>query len=183
MSVMQDMKVTNGLYNTCNLCGDIVKADDRYMRMTVYGRSETRKCHCECFKRYMQVDNTEIFNSTKIRKNGIVNRIKISLSADDMTALKGYMISSGYTYIRANQTSVCFMSPKFSGCSSISKMLKKATEKFNIKVVGCTVYNLNDNTEAVITMKSGINTDYTEAVRLFNKNKSEKLAELLKEKN
>jgi hypothetical protein len=46
MSVMQDMKVTNGLYNTCNLCGDIVKADDRYMRMTVYGRSETRKCHC-----------------------------------------------------------------------------------------------------------------------------------------
>ncbi len=183
MSVMQSIKETNGVYNTCNLCGGIIKSDDKFVRMTVYGRSETRKCHTDCYSKYVFVDNSEIFNSTKVRKNGIVNRVKISFKCADLIAFKAYAISCGYTYIRSNQTAVTLISPKFSGCSSISKFLKKADEKFGIKIASFTVYNLNDNTEAVITMKSGINTDYTEAIRLFNKNKSEKLAELLKEKN
>ena len=183
MSVMQSIKETDGLYNTCNLCGGVIQPDDKFVRMTVYGRSETRKCHCECFKKYMQVDNTEIFNSTKVRKNGIINRAKISFKCDNLIAFKAYAISCGYTYIRANQTSVTLVSPKFSGCSSVSKFLKKADEKFGIKIASCIVYNLNDNTEAGITMKSGINTDYTEAIRLFNAKKFAKLDEFIEAHN
>ena len=181
MSVLQDMKVLGG-YDKCNLCGNVI-TDNNYTRMTVYGRSETRKCHTSCYSKYVFVDNSEIFNSTKVRRNGIINRVKISFKCNDLIGFKAYAISCGYTYIRSNQTAVTLISPKFSGCSSVSKFLKKADEKFGIKIVGFTVYNLNDNSEAVITMTKGINIDYTEAIRLFNSNKMEKLFNLVKEKN
>lgn len=184
MSVMQDLR--NGMsveYNSCNLCGMPI-SDKKYVKMTVYGRSETRKVHVDCVRKYLAVDNTEIFNSTKVRKNGVINFAKISIKADDITALKAYMVSCGYTYVRANQTTATFISPKFSGCSSVSKLLKIAPNKCSgFEVRNFEIYDVSDMRTEVITMVHGINTDYTEAIRLFNSKKLEKLSELLKEKN
>ena len=112
------------VYDSCNLCGEPI-ADKPYVKMTVFGRSEARKCHVTCIRKYTEVDNTNIFNSTKVRKNGIINFAKISVSADNIDELKTYLISSGYTYTRANQNGCTFLSPRFSGFSSLSKTIYK----------------------------------------------------------
>jgi hypothetical protein len=137
----------------------------------------------------MEVDNTGVFNSSKIRKNGITNRAKLSISIEGKTKpevddLKAYMISCGYTYTNQNPQSVTFLSPMFSGCSSVSKLLKVAPNKIEgFKVVGFRISNVSDGNMKNITMKTASNKEYTEAIRLFNKGKFEKLDAFIKEYN
>jgi hypothetical protein len=188
MSVMQDLR--NGMsiqYDCCNLCGQPITAGKwvdgkmvkSYVKMTVYGRSETRKVHIDCIRKYTAVDNTEIFNSTRIRKNGIINFAKIRISANDVMTLKAYMVSCGYTYIWSNQSSAEFISPKFSGFSSFSKMIKNAPKKIDgFKICNVDIYDANDMRTANVYMSNGINTDYTEVGRLFNKNTEKSLKEM-----
>jgi hypothetical protein len=193
MSVMQDLR--NGMsiqYDCCNLCGQPITAGKwvngkmikSYVKMTVYGRSETRKVHVDCIRKYTAVDNTNIFVSTKVRKNGVINFAKISVSANNVSELKAYLISAGYTYVRANQNGCTFLSPRFSGFSSLSKMIFNATKRidgFTIRNVD--MYNATTMTSANVFMKFGKNTDYTIAGRLFNEGKTEKLVDFLKEMN
>jgi hypothetical protein len=74
-------------------------------------------------------------------------------------------------------------SPIFSGCSSISKKLKNASEKFNLYITDFVIYDKDLGTHYNITMKNGDNKAYTEAIRLFNENKIEKLEAWLEEHN
>ena len=184
---VQDMH--NGLskvYNSCNLCGEpIIGVEGKhYVKMTVFGRSEKRNVHCTCINKYTEVDNTKTFVSTKVRKNGIINFAKISVSANNTAELKAYLISAGYTYIRANQNAITFLSPRFSGFSSLSKMIFNATKRidgFTIRNVD--MYNADNMNTVNVFMKYGKNTDYTVAGRYFNEGKIEKLNSFLKEMN
>lgn len=184
---MQDFH--NGLskvYNSCNLCGEpIIGVEGKhYVKMTVFGRSEKRNVHCTCINKYTEVDNTKTFVSTKVRKNGVINFAKISVSADNTAELKAYLISAGYTYIRANQNAITFLSPRFSGFSSLSKMIYNATKRIDGFIIrNVDIYNASTMTSANVFMKYGKNTDYTIAGRLFNEGKTEKLADFLKEMN
>ena len=179
----------NGLskvYNSCNLCGEPITGIEgkQYVKMTVFGRSEKRNVHCTCINKYTQVDNTKAFVSTKVRKNGIINFAKISVSADNIPELKAYLISAGYTYVRANQNGCTFLSPRFSGFSSLSKMIFNATKRiegFTIRNVD--MYNADTMNTVNVFMKYGKNTDYTVAGRYFNEGKIEKLNSFLKEMN
>jgi hypothetical protein len=179
----------NGVKNLCPCCFESVLNGRPIRRMTVYGRSEGRLVHCECYRKYMEVDNTGVFNSSKIRKNGITNRAKLSISIEGKTKpevddLKAYMISCGYTYTNQNPQSVTFLSPMFSGCSSVSKLLKVAPNKIEgFRVVGFRISNVNDGNMKNITMRNASNKEYTEAIRLFNKGKFEKLDAFIKEYN
>jgi hypothetical protein len=186
---MTVQEMHNGLskvYNSCNLCGEPITGIEgkQYVKMTVFGRSEKRNVHCTCINKYTEVDNTKAFVSTKVRKNGIINFAKISVSADNTAELKSYLISAGYTYIRANQNAITFLSPRFSGFSSLSKMIFNATKRiegFTIKNVD--IYNADNMNTANVFMKYGKNTDYTIAGRYFNEGKIEKLSAFLKEMN
>jgi hypothetical protein len=186
---MTVQEMHNGLskvYNSCNLCGEPIEGIEgkHYVKMTVFGRSEKRNIHCTCINKYIQVDNTNTFVSTKVRKNGVINFAKISVSANNTAELKAYLISAGYTYIRANQNAITFLSPRFSGFSSLSKMIFNATKRiegFTIKNVD--IYNADNMNTANVFMKYGKNTDYTIAGRYFNEGKIEKLSAFLKEMN
>jgi hypothetical protein len=192
---MTVQEMHNGLskvYNSCNLCGEPITAGKwingkmvkSYVKMTVFGRSEKRNVHCTCINKYIQVDNTKTFVSTKVRKNGIINFAKISVNADNVAELKSYLISAGYTYVRANQNGCTFLSPRFSGFSSLSKMIFNATKRiegFTIKNVD--LYNADNMNTVNVFMKYGKNTDYTIAGRYFNEGKIEKLNNFLKELN
>jgi hypothetical protein len=191
---MEENKMTvqemhNGLskvYNSCNLCGEpIIGVEGKhYVKMTVFGRSEKRNVHCTCINKYTEVDNTKAFVSTKVRKNGVINFAKISVSADNTAELKAYLISAGYTYVRANQNGCTFLSPRFSGFSSLSKMIFNANKKisgFTIRNVD--MYNANTMETANVFMRFGKNTDYTIAGRFFNEGKIAKLSAFLKEMN
>ena len=190
-SILQQLSqdAHNGTKNLCPCCFESVLNGKPIRRMTVYGRSEGRLVHCECYRKYMEVDNTSIFNSSKVRKNGITNRAKLSISIEGKTKpeieeIKAYMVSAGYTYTNQNPQSVTFLSPMFSGCSSISKLLKVAPNKIeNFRVAGFYISNVNDGNMKNITMKKASNKEYTEAIRLFNKGKIEKLDSFMKEFN
>jgi hypothetical protein len=189
-SIIQQISqdIHNGTKNLCPCCFESVMNGKPIRRMIVYGRSEGRLVHCNCYRKYIEVDNTEIFNSSKIRKNGIINRAKISISIEnkktDINELKAYMISCGYTYINQNPTSVTFLSPMFSGCSSVSKLLKVAGNKIKcFKVVGFHISNINDGNMENITMKNATNKEYTEAIRRFNKGNMARLKEYIKAYN
>jgi hypothetical protein len=67
--------------------------------------------------------------------------------------------------------------------SSISKKLFNAVKKFNLNIRGFEILNINDNTSYDISMKNATNKDYTEAVRLFNADKINKLEAWLKSHN
>jgi hypothetical protein len=186
---MTVQEMHNGLskvYNSCNLCGEPITGIEgkHYVKMTVFGRSEKRNVHCTCINKYTEVDNTNTFVSTKVRKNGVINFAKISVSANNSAEIKAYLISAGYTYIRANQNAITFLSPRFSGFSSLSKMIFNATKKidgFTIRNVD--IYNASTMNTANVFMKFGKNTDYTIAGRYFNEGKTEKLISFLKEMN
>jgi hypothetical protein len=188
MSKLQEIQqeMHNGKKFICPCCGESTRDGRPIHRMMVYGRSEDREVHETCFTKYLQVDNTEILNSTKVRKNGIINRVKLTISSSDISNLKTYMVTSGFTYVRANQYGATFISYQFSGCSSISKWMKNCFTKFSyLQVKNYVIYNVNHNDveECNITMKYGVNTDYTEAIRLYNANKASKLFALLDEMN
>lgn len=190
-SILQELsqEAHNGTKNLCPCCFESVNNGKPIRRMSVYGRSEGRLIHCDCYRKYMEVDNTSIFNSSAVRKNGITNRAKLSISIEGKTKsevdeIKAYMISAGYTYTNQNPQSVTFLSPMFSGCSSISKLLKVAPNKIkDFRVVGFRISNVNDGNMKNITMKNASNKEYTEAIRLFNKGKFEKLEVFMKEFN
>ena len=190
-SILQQLSqdAHNGTKNLCPCCFESVLNGTPIRRMSVYGRSEGRLVHCGCYRKYMEVDNTSIFNSSKVRKNGITNRAKISISIESKTKpeieeIKAYMVSAGYTYTNQNPQSVTFLSPMFSGCSSISKLLKVAPNKIeSFRVAGFYISNVNDGNMKNITMKKASNKEYTEAIRLFNKGKIEKLDSFMKEFN
>jgi hypothetical protein len=181
-SILQKMHYNNGGYNKCFLCKQPAEtAETRYF--TIYGKSQKHEIHLDCIHKYNRIDNTEIFNSSAVRKNGIINRIIISVNGDDMDAIKAYFISAGYTYCRSNQYGCMLLSPKFSGCSSISALLRNSLTKIDYQLKKLTVVNLNDSTSKVITMTKGLNTDYTECIRLFNEKKENKLNEYIKAHN
>ena len=190
-SILQQLSqdAHNGTKNLCPCCFESVLNGKPIRRMTVYGRSEGRLVHCECYHKYMEVDNTGVFNSSKVRKNGITNRVKLSISIEGKTKpevdeIKAYMISCGYTYTNQNPQSATFLSPMFSGCSSISKLLKVAPNKIKgFKVAGFHVSNVSIGDMKNITMKKASNKEYSEAIRLFNKGKFEKLDAFMKEYN
>ena len=186
MTVQEMHNGFSKVYNSCNLCGEPIEGFEgkHYVKMTVFGRSEKRNVHCACINKYTEVDNTKTFVSTKVRKNGIINFAKISVSANNTAELKAYLISAGYTYIRANQNAITFLSPRFSGFSSLSKMMFNATKRiegFTIRNVD--MYNADNMNTANVFMKYGKNTDYTIAGRYFNEGKIEKLNNFLKEMN
>jgi hypothetical protein len=181
-SILQKMHYNNGGYDKCFLCKQPAEiSETRYF--TIYGKSQKHEIHLDCLHRYNRIDNTAVFNSSAVRKNGIINRIVISVNGDDMDAIKAYFISAGYTYCRSNQYGCMLLSPKFSGCSSISALLRNSLKKVNYQLKKLTVVNLNDGTSKAITMKSGLNTDYTECIRLFNDKKENKLNEYIKAHN
>jgi hypothetical protein len=190
-SILQELSQSahNGTKNLCPCCFESVTNGKPIRRMVVYGRSEGRLVHCECYRKYMQVDNTNVFNSSAVRKNGITNRAKLSISIEGKTKpevdeLKAYMITCGYTYTNQTPQSATFLSPMFSGCSSISKLLKVAPKKIKgFRVAGFRISNVNDGNMKNITMKNASNKEYTEAIRLFNKGKFEKLDAFMKEYN
>jgi hypothetical protein len=190
-SILQELSQNahNGAKNLCPCCFESVMNGKPIRRMTVYGRSEGRLVHCECYHKYMEVDNTNIFNSSAVRKNGIINRAKLSISIEGKTKpeideIKAYMISAGYTYTNQNPQSATFLSPMFSGCSSISKLLKVAPNKIKgFRVAGFRISNVSIGDMKNITMKNASNKEYTEAIRLFNKGKFEKLDAFMKEYN
>ena len=190
-SILQQLSQNahNGIKNLCPCCFESVLNGKPIRRMTVYGRSEGRLVHCECYHKYMEVDNTSIFNSSAVRKNGITNRAKLSISIEgktksDVDEIKAYMISAGYTYTNQNPQSATFLSPMFSGCSSISKLLKVAPNKIKgFRVAGFYISNVSIGDMKNITMKKATNKEYTEAIRLFNKGKFEKLDTFIKEFN
>jgi hypothetical protein len=107
----------------------------------------------------------------------------ISVNGNDSDAIKAYFISAGYTYSRSNQHSMMFLSPMFSGCSSISALLRNSKKRINYELKKLVIVNLNDGSNKTITMKNGVNTDYTECIRLFNDKKFLKLENYIKEHN
>ena len=164
-------------YGNCLICGKPYSGKMVYM--DVADRSEKRKVHFHCFKEKMEVDNTDILNSSKIRSNGIVNRVHVTITFNSDSIRDNfisYFVTGSWTYADGNEKrTIELISHKFSGMSSISKKLFNAKKKYNFTIKDFVIVNLNDDTSYNITMRNGDNKDYTEAVRRFNDKKFSKL--------
>jgi hypothetical protein len=169
----------------CLICGEVYSGKMRYMK--VADRSELRKVHEACYLKKMTVNNTKVFGSSAVRSNGIINQavLTITMNSDAVRDnLISYFVTNGYTYSDGNEKrTIQLITHEFSGMSSISKKLFNAVKKFNFNIKGFEIINLNDGTSYDISMKSAKNTDYTEAVRLFNAKKFEKLQAWLEARN
>jgi hypothetical protein len=183
-SINQERNSGRG-YRKCLVCGEPYSGKMHYM--SVADRSEDRKVHDHCYKEIMNTDNTRVFNSSAVRKNGIVNQAVITIStnrSDTRDNIITYFITNGYTYVDTNDKCIITLeSHLFSGMSSISKKLFNAVKKFNLNIKGFEILNINDNTSYDISMKNATNKDYTEAVRLFNADKINKLEAWLEAHN
>jgi hypothetical protein len=157
-------------------------------RVAVAGKAtDDGKWMCErCLEYGTTVDNRSAVASLNTKHNGIYNYAVIKFgtkSSKQPNDIKAWLISGSYTLLENTWRTMTVQSPIFSGCSSISKKLKNASEKFNLYITEFVIYNKETGDSYNITMKKASNADYTEAIRLFNSNKIEKLEKWIEEHN
>jgi hypothetical protein len=177
------IKQPSYINETTDLTGTI-----KAFRVTVAGKAtKDKKWFCSrCLEYGTTVDNRNSVASLNTKRNGIYNYAVIKFgtkSSKQPDDIKAWLISGSYTLLENTWRTMTVQSPMFSGCSSISKKLKNASEKFNLYITDFVIYDKNLGTHYNITMKNGDNKAYTEAIRLFNENKIEKLEAWLEEHN
>jgi hypothetical protein len=177
------IKQPSYINETTDLTGTI-----KAFRVTVAGKAtKDKKWFCSrCLEYGTTVDNRNSVASLNTKRNGIYNYAVIKFgtkSSKQPDDIKAWLISGSYTLLENTWRTMTVQSPIFSGCSSISKKLKNASEKFNLYITDFVIYDKNLGTHYNITMKNGDNKAYTEAIRLFNENKIEKLEAWLEEHN
>ena len=157
-------------------------------RVTVAGKATSdKKWFCErCLEYATSIDNRNAVASLNEKHNGIYNYAVIKFgtkSSKQPDDIKAWLVSGSYTLLENTLRTMTVQSPIFSGCSSISKKLKNASDKFNLYIAEFVIYNKETGDNYNITMKKADNADYTEAIRLFNKGNIEKLESFIKEHN
>jgi hypothetical protein len=177
------IKQPSYINETTDLTGTI-----KAFRVTVAGKAtKDKKWFCSrCLEYGTTVDNRNSVASLNTKRNGIYNYAVIKFgtkSSKQPDDIKAWLISGSYTLLENTWRTMTVQSPIFSGCSSISKKLKNASEKFNLYITDFVIYDKDLGTHYNITMKNGDNKAYTEAIRLFNENKIEKLEAWLEEHN
>jgi hypothetical protein len=177
------IKQPSYINETTDLTGTI-----KAFRVTVAGKAtKNKKWFCSrCLEYGTTVDNRNSVASLNTKRNGIYNYAVIKFgtkSSKQPDDIKAWLISGSYTLLENTWRTMTVQSPIFSGCSSISKKLKNASEKFNLYITDFVIYDKDLGTHYNITMKNGDNKAYTEAIRLFNENKIEKLEAWLEEHN
>jgi hypothetical protein len=177
------IKQPSYINETTDLTGTI-----KAFRVTVAGKAtKDKKWFCSrCLEYGTTVDNRNSVASLNTKRNGIYNYAVIKFgtkSSKQPDDIKAWLISGSYTLLENTWRTMTVQSPIFSGCSSISKKLKNASEKFNLYITEFVIYNKETGDSYNITMKKASNADYTEAIRLFNSNKIEKLEKWIEEHN
>jgi hypothetical protein len=177
------IKQPSYINETTDLTGTI-----KAFRVTVAGKAtKDKKWFCSrCLEYGTTVDNRKAVASLNTKRNGIYNYAVIKFgtkSSKQPDDIKAWLISGSYTLLENTWRTMTVQSPIFSGCSSISKKLKNASEKFNLYITDFVIYDKDLGTHYNITMRNGDNKAYTEAIRLFNENKIEKLEAWLEEHN
>jgi hypothetical protein len=177
------IKQPSYINETTDLTGTI-----KAFRVTVAGKAtKDKKWFCSrCLEYGTTVDNRNSVASLNTKRNGIYNYAVIKFgtkSSKQPDDIKAWLISGSYTLLENTWRTMTVQSPIFSGCSSISKKLKNASEKFNLYITDFVIYDKDLGTHYNITMKNGDNKAYTEAIRLFNENKIEKLEAWIEEHN
>jgi hypothetical protein len=175
------IKQPSYINETTDLTGTI-----KAFRVTVAGKAtKDKKWFCSrCLEYVTTVDNRNSVASLNTKRNGIYNYAVIKFgtkSSKQPDDIKAWLISGSYTLLENTWRTMTVQSPIFSGCSSISKKLKNASEKFNLYITDFVIYDKDLGTHYNITMRNGDNKAYTEAIRLFNENKIEKLEAWIEE--
>ena len=180
---IQLIKQPEYVKETTDLTGKI-----KAYRVTVAGKATNdKKWFCErCLEYATSIDNRNAVASLNTKRNGIYNYAVIKFgtkSSKQPDDIKAWLVSGSYTLLENTWRTMTVQSPIFSGCSSISKKLKNASEKFNLYITEFVIYDKDTNESYDITMKSANNADYTEAIRLFNAKKFSKLDDFIEAHN